>query len=260
MLNMLTTQIVNHHIWPPHLLTDIDAIYSPSDSGLLISQDTSYTTLPTNHLRLRSGDIVFDGHDEGFDFWVEKGVNHCYFGMDLGFSAPLATTLAYFGRQNGGMGNIVSACWGDGASVANQLQFHRYRGSSSSPSAVQSGDQLGTVAFAGATGAGSPSMSAKIWAVATENFTSSNRGTKLIVSTVLTGSGAGSISDRLWFEGNGQAVFGNQVLLSAGGTGAGTAPLKLQSGSLNSTPENGALEYDGTHLYFTIGSTRIQLA
>lgn len=42
-------------------------------------------------------------------------------------------------------------------------------------------------------------------------------------------------------------------------TSAGTAPLKLASGTLMTTPENGAVEYASSHLYFTIGSTRYQL-
>ena len=36
-------------------------------------------------------------------------------------------------------------------------------------------------------------------------------------------------------------------------------PIKLTSGTLMSTAENGAFEYDGTHLYFTVGTTRYQL-
>ena len=46
----------------------------------------------------------------------------------------------------------------------------------------------------------------------------------------------------------------------SGGTAiAGTAPIKLTSGTALTTPENGAIEYHGSHLYFTIGSTRYQL-
>lgn len=45
-------------------------------------------------------------------------------------------------------------------------------------------------------------------------------------------------------------------LVPTGTTAAGTAPLKFTSGALMTTPENGAFEFDGTHLYFTIGSTR----
>lgn len=40
---------------------------------------------------------------------------------------------------------------------------------------------------------------------------------------------------------------------------AGRAPLKISSGVLMSAPEDGAIEYNGTHYYATIGSTRRQL-
>ena len=44
--------------------------------------------------------------------------------------------------------------------------------------------------------------------------------------------------------------------LPAGTATAGTAPLKLISGTNLTTPENGAFEFDGTNLYFTSGGTR----
>lgn len=47
--------------------------------------------------------------------------------------------------------------------------------------------------------------------------------------------------------------------LGAGSATANTAPIKLTSGTLMTTPETGAIEYDGTHFYGTIGSTRYQL-
>lgn len=47
--------------------------------------------------------------------------------------------------------------------------------------------------------------------------------------------------------------------LPAGAAGAGKAPLKLTTGTPLGTPEDGAIEYHGSHLYFTIGSTRYQL-
>jgi hypothetical protein len=47
--------------------------------------------------------------------------------------------------------------------------------------------------------------------------------------------------------------------LPAGTATANTAPLKFTSGTALTTPEDGALEYHGSHLYFTIGSTRYQL-
>lgn len=47
--------------------------------------------------------------------------------------------------------------------------------------------------------------------------------------------------------------------IAAHTTSAGTAPIKLTSGTAMTTPEDGALEYHSSHLYFTIGSTRYQL-
>lgn len=47
--------------------------------------------------------------------------------------------------------------------------------------------------------------------------------------------------------------------LPAGTATANTAPLKFTSGTNLATPEDGAMEYDGTHIRFTIGSTRYQL-
>ncbi len=50
-----------------------------------------------------------------------------------------------------------------------------------------------------------------------------------------------------------------RIHVAAGTATAGTAPIKINSGTNLTTPEDGAMEYNGTHLYFTIGSTRYQL-
>jgi hypothetical protein len=47
-----------------------------------------------------------------------------------------------------------------------------------------------------------------------------------------------------------------KIELGAGTATAGTAPLKLRAGTNLTTPENGAFEYDGTNLYFTVGGVR----
>lgn len=44
--------------------------------------------------------------------------------------------------------------------------------------------------------------------------------------------------------------------LPAGTATSGTAPLKLTAGTNLTTPENGAFEFDGTNLYFTVGGVR----
>ncbi len=44
--------------------------------------------------------------------------------------------------------------------------------------------------------------------------------------------------------------------IKAGTATAGTAPLKFTAGTNLTTPENGAMEFDGTHLYITIAGVR----
>jgi hypothetical protein len=44
--------------------------------------------------------------------------------------------------------------------------------------------------------------------------------------------------------------------IGAGTAAASTAPLKLTAGTNLTTPENGAFEFDGTNLYFTVGGVR----
>lgn len=60
-------------------------------------------------------------------------------------------------------------------------------------------------------------------------------------------------------SGFGQSTPTAKVHIAAHTTAAGTAPIKLTSGTAMTTPEDGALEYHSSHLYFTIGSTRYQL-
>lgn len=50
------------------------------------------------------------------------------------------------------------------------------------------------------------------------------------------------------------------LLLGAGTSTSGTAPLKLTAGTILSFPEDGAIEYDGTDYYITAGSTRYTLS
>lgn len=46
------------------------------------------------------------------------------------------------------------------------------------------------------------------------------------------------------------------IHIGAGLATAGNAPLKFTAGANLTTPENGAMEFDGTHLYITIGGVR----
>jgi hypothetical protein len=58
------------------------------------------------------------------------------------------------------------------------------------------------------------------------------------------------------YDPTGSSPASAKIELGAGTATAGTAPLKLRSGTNLTTPENGAFEFDGTNLYFTVGGVR----
>lgn len=58
------------------------------------------------------------------------------------------------------------------------------------------------------------------------------------------------------FSGFGVSAPSAKVHVAAGTATAGTAPIKLTAGVNLTTPENGAFEFDGTNLYFTVGGVR----
>jgi hypothetical protein len=59
--------------------------------------------------------------------------------------------------------------------------------------------------------------------------------------------------------GIGQPTPTARLHLPAGVSTAGGAPLKLTAGTNLATPENGALEFDGTNLWLTVGGVRKQV-
>jgi hypothetical protein len=69
-------------------------------------------------------------------------------------------------------------------------------------------------------------------------------------------------SDTNYFNGNtGYGVNPSaRVQIAAGTATVGTAPLKLTAGTVLSTPEDGAVEFDGTDLFLTENSTRYKLS
>jgi hypothetical protein len=82
---------------------------------------------------------------------------------------------------------------------------------------------------------------------------------------VMTNGTSVGLGNNLWtMTPSAQAGFGGQTAPTAfihaaaspGGANPGMGPLKLTAGPLLTVPEDGLFEYDGTHLYFTIGVVR----
>lgn len=71
-----------------------------------------------------------------------------------------------------------------------------------------------------------------------------------------TGNSATGTSVSTGNIGIGVAAPSARLNLPAGTTAAGTAPLKITSGTNLTTPEDGAIEYDGTNLSLGVSSTR----
>lgn len=74
-----------------------------------------------------------------------------------------------------------------------------------------------------------------------------------------------SVGEYARFSNSGQLGLGIQspsarLHIAAGSSSAGTSPIKLTGGTLLATPENGAIEYDGTDYYITQGTNRYKLS
>jgi hypothetical protein len=94
------------------------------------------------------------------------------------------------------------------------------------------------------------------------HFLATNASTGVIAFT----TGGNTISNRrMTIDQNGKISIGNFAAtamfhLQAGTATAGTAPLKLTSGVNLTTPENGAVEYDGANYWVTSGGIRYLLS
>lgn len=93
----------------------------------------------------------------------------------------------------------------------------------------------------------------KAYAVVANSNSAGDSGSGLIIQTKAQGGG---IAERMRITDKGKVSIGGNVNptaalhLPAGSGSANTAPLKFTAGTLNSTPEAGAIEFDGTNLYY----------
>lgn len=94
---------------------------------------------------------------------------------------------------------------------------------------------------------------------AAENWTDTAQGTNIGFFTALAGQTG--TSERFTISDNGNIGIGqttptSYLHLKAGTATAGTAPIKLTAGTNMTTPENGAIEFDGTNIFITVGGVR----
>jgi hypothetical protein len=152
--------------------------------------------------------------------------------------------------------NILMDTYSDGGN--STLIGRKARGSMAVPTAVQANDVLMTF---GASGYGDNAFSSETKAAvkfyASETWTNAAQGTYFTFIT--TPNGLTTRAERLRIDNAGRVGIGTPtpaalLHLAAGTATVNTAPLKFTSGTNLLSPEDGAVEYDGTNYYGTITS------
>lgn len=203
------------------------------------------TTAATFSMRIRdnSNATLFQYGDDGFFRFGSLGSPPI-----LGSAAQTSTTVS--GNKSGGTvwlntvnGTVISMNFGNNGGYAPILRLF----GSYDPTLVgaTAGMGLSITPTLNQTGTAVASYTGILYNPTINSLAGAHYG--LII--VPTGANSGF----------GQSTPTAKIHIAAHTTAAGTAPIKLTSGTAMTTPEDGALEYHGSHLYFTIGSTRYQL-
>lgn len=143
-----------------------------------------------------------------------------------------------------------------------QLVFYTSKGTFDTPEFLEDDDDIGYVTGKVWTGAGKSGDAVNIQMKADGDHSSGNFPSKIEFNVQASGtSNINSTPVEMVIRSTGNVGIGevdpSAVLhLKAGTASAGTAPVKLTAGTNLSTPEAGAIEYDGTSLYFTPSTTR----
>lgn len=178
--------------------------------------------------------------------------------------SDVATSYGKFGElyiQTAGTGNLetrktlaLQSAGGGASGKINALNLNGvYFGNSSTYAGI------GATSSTRVTTLNSAEMQAQAYLVTSSSAQSIFGSVRIQTATAHVAAGAAQFVYR-HTDGNirtRQFATGIQyVLLEAGGASAGQAPLKFTSGTNLTVLENGAVEYDGTHFYGTVGGVR----
>ncbi len=181
--------------------------------------------------------------------------NH-YLGIGVAVPSETIHTL-----KDAATGNYIRM---DAVNGAPGMVTYGYNGTASVPTATTSGQFIGLWSMRGYGTSLSSAARAYMGGKTTQLWTGSANGTQLVFATTPNGSTTAAIAQTIDQSGNvgiGQTTPTAVLHLKAGTATASTAPLKFTSGTNLTTTEAGAVEYDGSHLYFTAANagTRYQL-
>jgi hypothetical protein len=145
---------------------------------------------------------------------------------------------------------------------APQLVFYTTKGSFASPDFLNSGDDIGYITSKVWTGSGKSADNANIQMKADGNHSAGNLPSRIEFAVTKPGSTSlDSNNPQMVINSRGNVGIGLNnpsayLQIKAGTSTAQTAPLKLTTGNLLSTPETGTVEFNNNVLYFTPGTER----
>lgn len=139
--------------------------------------------------------------------------------------------------------------------------FHGWasRGTYAAPTKLLSGDALFSFGFRGWGDTGLQGSSGSMTVYATENFTDTAQGTRVIIQTNANGHNATLLGRTSTFEFGQDGIFTIPALKINAQLNQ-IAPLRFDTGTLVTTPQAGAFEYNSNKLYFTPNATREEVA
>jgi len=238
--------------------------YSASASGLAL-------TLPTAMTDATPGRMVTIANTGGVNSFSVSGVllpagyAQAFVWNGFGWSAqssPVALAVPFSGLTAATADNTLdntnyAQIWNwTTADTQNPLTMNVPALTAGQALNITGGNALTTGSLINATGGVGATTTKGLLNIA--NTAASSAGT---VATIQANSTAGS---GLTVLANGNVGVGTSapaasLHLQAGTATAGTAPLKLSSGTNLSTAESGAVEFDGSHFYGTAGTNRLTL-
>lgn len=165
----------------------------------------------------------------------------------------LQGAIAQFTNKDNVGGFVLIDGYGvsSGTTVGSRLVFRTARGTNASPAAVENNDQIAKVAGAGwgTTGYGGIDAASIIFK-ATETFTDTARGTKMVIS--LTPAGSNSQVDALTITPTSMTLAAGATITGRIRATAGTTSepsIQLEAGPLPTVSVPGAISYNGITLY-----------